>query len=278
MKIVTDTHIHTVYSRCCTDPKQTVGNVAAQLAARGFKMIAVADHLWCNPEVVPLGWPAKHPLENLLPQLEEIRHGVFPLRVLASCEADMQGPGRVGMTMEAKKNFDFVSVASDHFQLKYFVDQPSEATPEKIAPLLLSFFLDAAYSGLADVLLHPLFTNGYPELFDRTVDFLSDQQFLDVLHAASERGVGLEINCGLLDSARKGQFHLDSMLRVFELAKRAGCKFTFGSDAHCTEHFQLYELAESFAGQLGLTAADLHPLIREYYKIPVAAGSHANPE
>lgn len=265
MKILTDTHIHTVRSACCTDERQTAAFVAGLLAERGFRAMAVTDHLWCNPAIPPKGWPARHPLENLLPQIGEIRREKFPIRVFSSCEADMQGPGRIGITPEAARCFDFVSVASDHFQLKYFVDQPEEPTPEKLAPMLLNFFTSAVKSGLAQILLHPLFTNGYVELFDATAALIGDEEYLTALSAAAERNIGLEINCGVIAMAEQGRFSIASMERIFRLAKRAGCTFTFGSDAHRAEDLELYAPAEDFADRVGITADDLHPIIRPYY-------------
>ena len=262
MKIDFDTHIHTNVSKCCQDPDRTPLKAAEILSRKGFRLIAVTDHLWDNPAVAPNNWLRRHPREELEEAVDAMRKTVFPIKVLASCEADMQGPGRIGITPEFKEKLDFVSVASDHFQLRDFTDQPTPATPENMASLMMAMFRDAVRSGLADVLLHPLFTESYHEIYDRTVACVGDSELFDALSEAAERRVALEINCGVLSVQRKGAFSMETLYRIFETAKKAGCLFTVGSDSHCDEHFELYHLAEKFTDRLGITAEDIHPLFR----------------
>ena len=262
MKINIDTHSHTFVSKCCQDRERTPLKAAELLSKKGFKLIAVTDHLWDNPAVQPNNWLRRHPREELESLVNEMRQTVFPIKVLASCEADMQGPGRIGITPEFKEKLDFVSVASDHFQLRDFTDQPVPAVPEKLAPLMMAMFRDAVRSGLADVLLHPLFPDGYHELYDDTLACVSDAELFDSLSEAAERKVALEINCGVLNARRSGKFSMESLYRVFETAKKAGCLFTVGSDSHNDGHFELYHLAEDFTERMNITEEDIHPLFR----------------
>ena len=263
MHIDIDTHIHTPASKCCFDPEQTVANVAERLAARGFRLIAITDHVWVNPDIPPNAWYARHDGTELLQTVRSIRNVHFPLKVLASCEADMQAPGRYGITDEFAEQLDYVSLATDHFQLRDFVQQPSAETPEAIAETMLAFFDDAVRWGKAQVLLHPLFPNSYQNFYDAVVDSISDARFLDSLGPCAEKKLALEINIGILNCGiDKGAFHLESLLRVFSLAKKAGCLFTIGSDAHNAEHFTHYDRGEDFIQRLGLTSADLHPIVR----------------
>jgi len=262
MKIDIDTHIHTELSKCCQDPGRTPESVADELSQRGFRLIAITDHFWDNPAYPPNQWLIKHPRGPAEVQAKHIRNAHFPIRVLASCEADMQGVGRIGITPESKAVFDFVSVAADHFQLRDFVDQPNPPTPENMARLMIDMHLDAVRSGLADVLLHPMFASSYDSIYDKTMECISDAELFDVLAETAAHDVVMEINCGLLKGCDTGRFSMDTLIRLFETAKKAGCKFTIGSDSHCPAHFQLYGLAEDFTNRIGLTEDDIHPRFR----------------
>ena len=118
MKIDIDTHIHTELSKCCSDPGRSPESVAVELSARGFRLIAITDHFWDNPAYPANWWLLRHPRSDAEEQAAHIRSGHFPIRVLASCEADMKGVGCIGITPESKELFDFVSVSADHFQLR----------------------------------------------------------------------------------------------------------------------------------------------------------------
>ncbi len=262
MKITMDTHIHTPASKCCTNPEQTVEKTAQELYERGFKVIAFTDHVWRNPEILPNHWYAQHDGSALLETVKIIRSRKFPLKVMASCEADMQAPGRFGITDELSDQLDFVMLAPDHFQLRDFVEQPVPPVPEALAPLMMHFFHSAVSWGKAQILAHPMCPFSYFEIYDRTVELISDSEFLDSFGKAAEKGIGLEINIDCLNSAGKGEFNLDTMTRIFSLAKNAGCKFTFGSDSHNAEHFTHYAEAERFSKIVGITEKDLHPLVQ----------------
>ncbi len=264
MQVTIDTHIHTPLSKCCFENDQTIPNIAGKLAQKGIGLIAITDHFWSSPDIKPNPWYAQHTGNGHLLQIQEIKSQIYPLKVLSSCEADMQAPGKFGITREWKERFDMVLMAADHFQLKDFVEQPMPPTPENIGRLMLRFFRSAVTSGLADILAHPLFSNGYECLYDQAIDRLTDSELFDALSLAQQHGVGLEINCGVLRCAENGKFNLDTMLRIFSLAKQAGCKFTFGSDAHAWSDFERYSLAENFSARLQLTVHDLHPLVASY--------------
>ena len=53
MNVDIDTHLHTPLSKCCFDPQETIENVVALLAGRGYRLIAVTDHVWGHRTVAP---------------------------------------------------------------------------------------------------------------------------------------------------------------------------------------------------------------------------------
>jgi len=259
MKVDIDTHLHTPLSKCCHDPASTIENIAAVLAGRGYRLIAVTDHVWGHPTVEPNSWYRAHPESGTLEQADYIHaHAAeFPLAVLAGCEADMKAPGIFGITQAMREKLDLVMLSSDHFQLRDFVEQPSEVTPENLAKLMMKFFRSAVRESGADILTHPLYTNSYDEFYDRALDCIGDAELLDALGEAAERKIALELNAGLFVAAVKGRYRWDSQVRVFTLAKQAGCKFTMGTDAHKMADFDLAPLCGKMADEAGITEADL---------------------
>lgn len=263
MKITSDLHIHTTLSACCGDPEQKAENIIPLLAGKGFKLLAFTDHLWNNPSIPPSPWYSPQDGSKILGFLKEIHSSSFPVKILAGCEADMRAPGEFGITPELREKFDLVAMASDHFHMKGFVEQPEFPTPEKLAPHMLKFFRSAAASGLADTLVHPMMPLSYEDIYDRTVELISDQEFLDAFGIAADNRVGIEINASILYGNRmKAKYNPDSYVRVLSLARDAGCKFTFGSDSHSHAAFEMYHMIEDMTEKLGLTEEHLHPLLR----------------
>lgn len=261
MKVDIDTHLHTPLSKCCSDPAETIENVAALLAGRGYRLIAVTDHVWGHPSVPPNPWYARHPEQGTLEQAAYIHahQKEFPLTVLASCEADMKAPGIFGITPAMRESLDLIVLSSDHFQLRDFVEQPAEVTPENLARLMMKFFRSAVRESGAHILSHPLYTNSYDEFYDRALACISDAELLDALGEAAERKIALELNAGLFfASTAKGRYKWESMVRVFTLAKQAGCKFTFGTDAHKMADFDKAPLCGKMADDAGITEADMY--------------------
>ena len=146
--------------------------------------------------------------------------------------------------------------------MQEFVEQPKPCTPENFARLMLTFFRSAAASGLADILAHPLFTMGYDDIYDRTISAISDTELTDAFGIAASNHVAIEINGSLLRAQKQKQkFSMETLLRVFSLAKHSGCRFTFGSDAHSPEELDNLLFCEEFADRLGLEEADLATLV-----------------
>lgn len=257
MLVETDTHIHTTVSDCCEDLQMTAENIAVSAWKRGLKMIAITDHIWANTAVPCNEFYKVHPEDKLVKHAESIRKGEYPIPVLAGCEADMRAPGEFGITKESREKFDLVLLSSDHFHMTKFVEQAESDTPAAWAKQMMRFFRSAANSGLADILVHPMFLIGHVEHYDKAIGTIPDSELLEMFAEAAEKRVAMEINTAVVASAKRGEFSEETMIRLFSLAKLAGCKFTFGSDAHNISDFDSFSLAETFAEKLELTKNDL---------------------
>ncbi len=257
MKITEDYHIHTTISSCCTDPWQTVENVAAFMADSGRKTIAFTDHFWNNPECPPSPWYAPQDGRRHWPLFKAIRNlKIDGLTILTGCEADMCAVGKIGITPELREKFDVVLLSTDHFHMKGFVELPSPVTPQSFAAHMMAFFRSGVASGLADIMAHPLFTMGYEDIYDRTLATISDAELFDAFALAANHHCAIEINAGVIHCCTNGIVGKETLLRLFSTAKAAGAKFTVGSDSHSRTEFACCSAVEKFIDELRLIPAD----------------------
>jgi histidinol phosphatase-like PHP family hydrolase len=256
-------HIHTDISSCCRSPKQTLENVVKNCLANGIKKIGLADHVWNSDTAPPSKWYKPMDGSGNLRLHETVHSRKWDLEILVGCEADTQAPGVFGITWKLKEKLDYVVLSASHFHMKEFVAQPTDTSPRGIAEHMLEFFISTVSSGLPDAIVHPLFPFGYDSSYEAAIASLSDAELTDAFGIAAENNVGIEINpCSLPNPARGRIFELETPLRVFSLARTAGCKFTFGSDAHAPEEFKNLQRLQFFADELNLTKEDLHPVAK----------------
>ena len=53
------------------------------------------------------------------------------------------------------------------------------------------------------------------------------------------------------------------MIRAYQIAKRMGCKFTFGTDSHSVENLEKISFADKVAQKLQLTPTDIAEFVRD---------------
>lgn len=261
MKLSHDLHMHTYISACCAEKSRHVPGAILTLAEQmGVATLGFADHVWVNPELKPSNWYRPQDETQIARLRADLKRISTRVRVLVGCEAETIAPGKFGITRAFAETLDFVLLACSHFHMKDFVAQPRDGTPRALAEHTLEFFRAAVASGLATSIPHPLLPCGHVEQFDAAIAAISDGEFQDVFGPAAERGVALEITTGFIPKAER--FSIETPLRFLALAKRAGCKFTLGSDAHTPEvQKRLPELAR-IVEALKLTEEDFLPLVR----------------
>lgn len=256
-----DMHIHTFASVCCSNDTHIPENIIPLLAQKGYKKIGFVDHLWDSKDVPPSNFYVTQDGKKHLELYKFIHSREWEIEVLVGCEADMKAPGVFGITHELKEKLDYVAMATDHFHMRSFVEQPSEQTPRALGKHMLTFFISAAESGLPDILVHPFYPYGYIDLYDEAMSSMSDAELIDAFSIAASKNIAIELNkCCLPKSTPERSFSIETSFRIFTLAKQAGCKFTFGSDAHSLETFVVLDQLQSFARSLNITKQDIHPI------------------
>jgi histidinol phosphatase-like PHP family hydrolase len=265
MIFLSDMHVHSFASVCCQDEKQTPENIVPILAGKGYKKIGFVDHVWMSKDIEPSHFYQKQNGERHIELHSFIHSCKWDIEVLVGCESDMIAPGIFGITPEFKEKMDYVVMATDHFHMTNFVEQPEDKTPEGLAKHMLKFFISAAESGIPDILVHPFFPYGYVELYDKSIASISDSQFLDAFGIAASNNIGIEINKCYLPNPHPQYnrfFSLETPLRMLTLAKQAGCTFTLGSDSHSLINFDVLDKLQDLAGSLDISEENIHPLAK----------------
>ncbi|MGA2503176.1 MAG: hypothetical protein ABSG01_03700 [Anaerolineales bacterium] len=239
----------------------------------GIYTIGFSDHLWQNPDITPSDWYRPQDEQRIVQLRHELSLAPSNLRVLVGCEADTISPGQFSITRDFAQSLDFTLLSCNHFHLKDLVQQPPSHNPKEIAAHMMSFFLSGVRSGIATVIAHPFVPYGYINQFDAIMSELSDTELFDAFCEARELGVGIEITAAYLPSRLLSRVieenpslensvpSTETPIRLLSLAKQAGCKFSFGSDAHGPadqkELPQIIDLVKS----VDVSRDDLVPLV-----------------
>jgi len=136
--------------------------------------------------------------------------------------SDMQRDGHIRSVFQTRR----LAVLGKDWTL-----QPASDDPADVGRHLVRLFRAGVTSGIPTSIAHPFLPLGHIERLDAIVSSISDEEFLEVFGLAAERNVALEVTVGFLVSPG-GRFSQETPVRFLSLAKKAGCRFTFGSDAH----------------------------------------------
>lgn len=254
-----DYHIHSQLSLCSNDPLQTPQRILEYAEEFGLHTVAVTDHFW--DETVPgaTDWYKKQDLAHVsaslpLPQKEGVRF-------LFGCETDLDRYCKLGISKECRERFDWILIPTTHLHMRRFTinetDQPSLKRRAKLwtsrMEAVLAMDLPFSKVGIA----HPACGLMVPwdrEEYLECLEMIPDAEMEAVFSKAASLGVGIELNQGDMSFA---DGEAEVVLRPFRIAKRQGCKFFCGSDAHHPAELQKAKAVfERAVDYLGLQESD----------------------
>ena len=229
-----DLHVHTLLSNCSNDPGQTTAAILEYAKRNNLKTVCVTDHCWNLDSVTPEDWYLRQNFEHIkknlpLPKAQGIEF-------LFGAEADMNLEGIVGWDKKDFDKVDFLLIAITHLNKVGFTITEEEAgTPESKAKVLLRRF-DAllntdlpwhkvGIAHLTDGLIH----RGDREFLKNIFDLLPEEELSRLFKKAAKLGAGIEINASAINYKED---MLDSVWRIYKIAKESGCKFYLGTDTH----------------------------------------------
>jgi hypothetical protein len=71
------------------------------------------------------------------------------------------------------------------------------------------------------------------------IEALNEKRMMKIFDLCAKRGIGIELNSAAIHSAwALWPDKKDAMLRIYRMAKKAGCLFYCGSDAHHNEELE----------------------------------------
>lgn len=82
---------------------------------------------------------------------------------------------------------------------------------------------------------------------------LDETRLARIMAFYAEKGAGIELNAGAMQAWAGDP---EAYLKIFRVAKAAGCRFYNATDAHSNDGMRKYEGLRPFVDALGLYAAD----------------------
>ena len=231
-----DFHIHSCLSPCSRTPEQTPERILQYAKDNGLKTIVLTDHFWDETVVpVPSTWYERIPLSHIsaakpLPQDENVKF-------LFGCETDVTAELILGLSRERMDAFDFIVIPTTHMHFPFTTRQEEKETVQGRANAwvrrlegVLNMDLPFHKVGIAHLTCRLIWKEDRNYL--KVLSAIPEEEMVRLFTKAARLGVGIELNKGDLQWAQEEP---DILLRPYRIAKKCGCKFYLGSDAHKPE-------------------------------------------
>lgn len=231
-----DLHIHSWLSSCSSDAEQTATRMLEYAEENGLKTICVTDHFWDEAVGGANSWYATQNYEHI--SLIKPLPKKAGIEFLFGCEAELDGHLRLALSKERYNQFDFIVVPTTHFHMSLIENEGESAKSRADAwvrrlDAVLNMGLPFHKVGIAH-LTCPLIARTREEYLE-ILELIPDSEMIRLFSKAAQLGVGIELNAGDMNFAEE---EADVVLKPYRIAKRCGCKFYLGSDAHHPDKFE----------------------------------------
>ncbi|MBE6561361.1 MAG: PHP domain-containing protein [Ruminococcaceae bacterium] len=250
-----DLHIHTRLSSCA-NPEVTAADYIACAKERGVTTIAFTDHMWDSAIPGASNWYKPQNYEHICELKKELPAADPDLKILFGCECECDKYGVVGISEEVAAQLDILLVPHSHTHMKDFTI-PAELREDDAVHgrYLVDHFMHIIHSPVAKyvtVIPHPFAAVGCPTA-QNVLNSIPDSALQECCAAAKENNIALEINTSCFTRMDEEQMRNCAYLRLFEIARQTGCRFTIGSDAHSVPGMDALPKGELFARIAGIT-------------------------
>lgn len=227
-----DLHIHSKTSLCSGDPMQTPERILQYAEENKLKNICLTDHFWDEKVPGASDWYASQNFEHISKTLPLPKAN--GIKFLFGCETELDMNMTLGISEERFDEFDFIVIPTTHFHMIGFTIPPETVTPKQKAEYWLKRFhsvldMNLPFHKVGIAHLTCGLIDGSRELFLETINSLPDSRLEDIFKEAAKKGVGIELNS---DDMNFKNEETATILRPYQIAKKEGCKFYLGSDAH----------------------------------------------
>jgi len=210
----------------------------------GINYLGITDHIDLGTD--------KRILQYVKEEIGSIRTNVG---IYLGCEVEIVDVGKHalgsdGTSARIEYGLDFVAAAANHFHSPE-VAQPRDRSLRGIARHFLEMFSYTCTLDFVDFIAHPLVV--YPHTFDPAcLTFLEDSELMEAIELAKENHIAMEISPRVLMS-----YQIDFSMKFYRLCKRAGLRFSIGSDAHNLSSIGNGRILEPIIRSLDLTDEDI---------------------
>ena len=264
MKIEHDFHIHTTLSLCAR-PTATLENYLQTAEKLGLKKLGFSDHFWDSCFAAPNEFYEKQDMDHVSLLKEKLMQTkAAGIEMFWGCEAEYDPVRRdVGIARETAEQFDFLIVPNSHTHM--MMPKAFYHPYQKHAEFMVQAYEDIINSPVSrdiTAIAHPFDAVCCP--YDRGIlyDMISDDCFKRLFEQTAEKEIAVEINLACVHGRTKEQIEKWEAIRMFRLAKECGCRFIFGSDAHCDQDHSSFANGGLIADMLSLKESDIAPIAR----------------
>ncbi len=226
-----DLHIHSRLSLCSNDERQSTEAILRYGDTFGLQTLCLTDHMWDSAVPGARGMDFyerqdyAHIAEALpLPQSDTVRF-------LFGCETDLDRHLTLGISRELMDKLDFIIIPTTHLHMSGFTCEGREDAKARAAlwctrlEAVLDMDLPFHKVGIAHLTCELMHTGHHLDVLSA----IGTDEYRRLFAKAAKVGVGIELNFNSFAYAGDA---LEAMLFPYRIAKEAGCKFYFGSDAH----------------------------------------------
>ncbi len=253
-----DYHIHSHLSLCSMDKEQTTERILGYAEENSLKKLCLTDHFWDSKIPGASNFYSSQNLEHIKKSLPLPKKD--GIEFYFGCETELAKNNLLGITRETIDMLDFVIIPTTHLHMTGFTIKndptPAERAETYVEKLDAVLHMDLPFHkiGIAHLLCSLMIKNS---TIDRLLSLISDDELKRLFALAAEKEVGIEINYGDFNFAKKTEEEIEQSLRVYGFAKDAGCKFYLGSDAHHPAELDAaIPVFENAVNILGLTEDD----------------------
>ena len=254
-----DYHIHSQLSSCSNDPEQTSERILRYALDNGLSEICLTDHYWDSDVTGASGWYKPQNYEHIskakpLPESNGVKF-------LFGCETDMNMLMTVGVPEGRFDCFDFIIIPTTHLHMTGFTISKEDSESDESRAELWVKRLDALLGmplpfnkvGIPH-LTCSLLNSKSREAYLKTLSLIPDNEMERLFSKAARLGCGIELN---MYDMMFCDCDAGTVLRPYRIAKRCGCKFYLGSDAHHPDAFEkARSVFENAVTMLSLTEND----------------------
>ena len=251
-----DLHIHSKLSSCSNDEQQTTQRILEYAIKNNLKTICLTDHFWDEKVEGASRWYTPQNFGHIskalpLPQADGIEF-------LFGCETEMDKFFTLGIAKESFDKFDFIVVPTTHLHMMDFTIASQDNSYERRAKLWIERFdallnMDLPFYKMGLAHITSSFIAPTRAEYLEVLKLIPESQMERLFIKAANVGIGIELNLSVFKLAGENEI----VLKPYRIAKKCGCKFYCGSDAHSPKHLdEAKEVFEKTIDILNLTEND----------------------